>query len=169
MSVRWPSHGSSSATRRSFGHSTPSEPSRPTSPPASARKRLAETRTGTRSGIGASSATRTKRSSTMRPFSTSGINAIPEWLNARAFDRVDEQFIRPLAQFEIGLCDIFDNIGNLRIRHGRANQRTKLRIGVCLSAQCDLIKLLAVLLNAKNADVADVVMAASVDAAGNVD
>ena len=27
-SARWPSHGSSSATRRSFGHNTPSEPSR---------------------------------------------------------------------------------------------------------------------------------------------
>ena len=40
ISARWPSHGSSSATRRSFGQNTPSEPSRRTSSSASAKKPL---------------------------------------------------------------------------------------------------------------------------------
>src|SRR5580658_4544320 len=169
MSAKWPSHGSSSATRWSFGHATPSEPSRRISVSASAKNRFADTMTGTRSGTGASSATRTKRSSTIWPFSTSGIDALPERLDAGALDRVDEQLVGPLPQFEIGRGDVLDHVGDLRIGHGRADQRAKRGVLVGLAAKRDLIKLLAVLLDAENADMADMVMPAGIDAAGNVD
>src|SRR5580700_7194205 len=105
----------------------------------------------------------------MRPFSTSGIDALPKWFDAESPDGVDEQFVRPLPQFEIGRGDIFHDVGDLRVGDGRADQRTEFRIAVGRAAERDLIELLAVLLNAQNANVADVMMAARVDAAGNVD
>ncbi len=57
----------------------------------------------------------------------------------------------------------------MRVRHRGANQRAKLRVFVGLAPERDLIKLLAVLLDAENADVADMMMPAGIDAAGNVD
>src|SRR5208282_6147837 len=105
----------------------------------------------------------------MRPFSTSGIDALPERLDAGTLDRLDEQLVRPLPQLEIGGCDVLDDIGHLRVGNGRPDQRAKLGILVGLAAERDLIKLLAVFLHTKNADVADVVMAAGIDAAGNID
>ena len=56
-----------------------------------------------------------------------------------------------------------------RVRHGRTDQRAELRILVGAAAERDLIELLAVLLDAENADMADMMMAAGIDAAGNVD
>src|SRR5271154_875796 len=105
----------------------------------------------------------------MRPPSTSGIDALPKRLDAGALDRVDEQFVRPLPQFEIGRGDVLDHVGHLRIGHRRPDQRAERGILVGLAAERDLIKLLAVLLDAENADMADMVMAAGIDAAGNID
>src|ERR1700687_4906533 len=105
----------------------------------------------------------------MRPPSTRGIDALPERLDAGALDRVDEQFVRPLPQFEIGRGDVLDHVGDLRIGHGGPAQRAARGIFVGLAAERDLINLLAVLLDAENADMADMVMAAGIDAAGNVD
>src|SRR6202049_139146 len=105
----------------------------------------------------------------MRPFSTSGIDSLPKWLDAGGLDRIDEQFIPPLPQIEIGRSDAFDDFGHFGIRNCRSDQRAKLRILVGFAAQRDLIKLFAVLFDAENADVADMMVAASVDAAGNID
>src|SRR5581483_8729855 len=105
----------------------------------------------------------------MWPCLTSGINALPKWLDTRALDGIDEQLVRPIAQLDIGGRDIFHDVGHLCVRHGRAHQGAERGVLVGLAAERDLIKLLAVLLDPKNADVADVVMAAGVDAAGNVD
>src|SRR5262245_35319384 len=112
---------------------------------------------------------RTYWSSTILPVLTSGINTLPERLYAGAFHGIDEQFVRPPAQLNIGRGDILDHIGDLRVRHRRANQRPQLGVFVGLAAERDLIKLLAILLDAENADMADMVMAAGIDAAGNVD
>src|SRR5579862_7075935 len=105
----------------------------------------------------------------MRPFSTSGIDALLERLDAGALHRLDEAFLRPLPQLEIRGGDVLNNVGDLRVRHRRADQRAEPGIIVGTAAERDLIKFLAVLLDAENADVADVVMAASIDAAGNID
>ena len=82
---------------------------------------------------------------------------------------IDEQFVRPLAQLDIGRGDILDDVGHLRVGHRRTDQRAELGILVGLAAERDLIEFLAVLLDAENADMADMVMAAGIDAAGNID
>ena len=57
----------------------------------------------------------------------------------------------------------------MRIGHRRPDQLAERRVLVRLAADRDLIELLAVLLDAEDADMADMVMAAGIDAAGNVD
>src|SRR5215510_6390863 len=155
--------------RRLFGHSTPVGASRRAISAASARKRAAGTITGTPSGIGASSRIRTYSSATARPPLTSRIDTLPEWFNADALDRVEKDLVRPRAQLEIGRHDILDYVRHLGIRNGRANERTELGILIGLPADRDLEEFLAVLLDAEETDVADVMMAAGIDTAGDVD
>src|SRR5262249_52367131 len=169
MSASRSIQGATSAIRRSLGQITPTGASRSVRSRASARKRAAVSSTGTPSGSGASSSTRTYWSSTILPALTSGINTLPEWLDAGAFHGIDEQFIRPRAELDISGGDILDHIGDLHVRHRRADQRTELSVFVGLATERDLIKLLAVLLDAENADMADMVVAAGIDAAGNID
>ena len=80
-----------------------------------------------------------------------------------------EGLLRTLAQFQIGGDDVLDHVGDFGVAHRRANQRAEPGFLVGAPTDSDLIKLLVVLLDAENADVADVMMAAGVDAAGNVD
>ncbi len=56
-----------------------------------------------------------------------------------------------------------------RIGHRGADQGAELGLLVGAAADRDLVELLAVLLDAENADVADMMMAAGIDAAGDVD
>src|SRR5581483_12486516 len=105
----------------------------------------------------------------MRPPSTSGIDALPERLDAEPLDGIDKQFVRPLPQFEISGGNVLDDVGNLPIGDRGTDQRAKRGILIGLAAERDLIELLAVLLDAENADMADVMMAAGIDAAGNID
>src|SRR5215472_3520256 len=111
----------------------PSEPSRRINASASARKRCAGTMIGTRSGIGSSGPTRTWRSSTMRPFSMSGIDAVPEWFDAGALERIDKQLIAARAQRQIGGGDVLDHVGDLGVGHSRADQRAELGMIVGLA------------------------------------
>src|ERR1039458_8129393 len=104
-----------------------------------------------------------------RPRLTSGIDTLPEWLDAGAIDRLQEGFLRVLAQFEIGGDDVLDHVGDVGVAHRRADQRAERGGLVSPAADRDLIELFIVLLDAENADVADVMMAAGVDASGNVD
>src|SRR5215470_12707602 len=136
---------------------------------ASARSRAAGTIAGTPSGTGASSSTRRKRSSTTRPALTSSIDALLERLDAHAADGIDEQLVWPFAQLEVGGSYILDHVGDVAIRHRRPQELAEL--GVLAGAATDrhLVILLAVLLDPENADMADVMMAAGVDAAGDVD
>src|SRR6516165_5123787 len=117
---------------------------------ASAKNRTAGKTTATPSGTGASSTTRTKRSSMTRPALTSRIDALLEWIDADTRDGVDENLVRPLAQLEIGGGDV---------------------LGPLVGAAADrhLVVFLAVLLDAEDADMPDVMVTAGIDAAGDVD
>src|SRR5207248_7200350 len=120
-------------------------------------------------GSGASSATWTKASSDIFPFLTSGINPLPEWFDTEPLHRIDEQLVGIGAQREVGLNNILDHISDFGIGHRRPDQASELCVLVGAAANRDLIELLAVLLDTENADMADVMMTAGVDAAGNVD
>src|SRR5262245_14042949 len=100
-----------------------------------------------------------------RPLLMSGIYALLEGLHAETLDGLNEGFVRLLPQFEVGGDDLLDHVSNLRIRDGRSEQRSKLRPLVGTATKGDLIEFLAVLLDAENADVADVMVAAGIDAA----
>src|SRR5580700_11139420 len=108
-------------------------------------------------------------SAAILPFLTSGIDPLPERFDAEPLYRVDEEFVGTLAQRQIGFNDIFDHVGDFAVSHGGADQDTKFGVLVGTAADRDLIKFLAVLLDAQNADMADMMVAAGVDAAGNVD
>src|ERR1700719_1226228 len=161
--------GASSATLRLLGHRMPVGASRRASSSASAMKRAAGTMTGTPSGTGAPSSTRTNRSSTIRPALTSRMDALLEWLDADALDGVEENFAGAFAQLHVGGDDVLDHVDHLAGRHRRPEQGAEFRVLVGAAADRQLVIFLAVLLDAENADVADMVMAAGVDAAGNVD
>src|SRR5690349_5862313 len=105
----------------------------------------------------------------MRPALTSRIDTLPERLDTNALDRVEKDLVRPCAQLEISLDNVLDHVRHLGIGHGRADQRAKYGILVRLAADGHLIELLAVLLDAEEADVADVMVAAGIDAARDVD
>src|SRR5215470_12995467 len=105
----------------------------------------------------------------MRPPLTSRIDTLPERLDTNALDRVEKDLVRTRAQLEISFHDVLDHIRHLRVGHGWTDQRAEHRILVRLAADGHLIELLAVLLDAEEADMADVVMAAGIDAARDVD
>ena len=75
----------------------------------------------------------------------------------------------PLAQFDIGRDHVLDHIRDLVVGHRRTEQRAELGVLVGAAAERDLVELLAVLLDAENADMADMMMAAGIDAAGDID
>src|SRR5258708_7859189 len=136
---------------------------------ASAKSRVAGKTAATPSGTGASSSTRTKRSSMIWPALTSRINPLLEGIDADAGDRVDEKLLRPVAQLEIGGGDILDHVGDLPVRHRRTQNLAELGVLVGAAADRHLVIFLAVLLDAENADVPDVMVTAGIDAAGDID
>src|SRR5262245_42574398 len=116
---------------------------RSTNSRASAMSRAAGTITGTPSGNGASSSTRTKRSSTRRQPLTSCIDPLLERFDADTGDRVDEQFFGPLAQLEIGGGDILHHVGDLPIGHRWSENLAELGVLAGAAADRHLIVLLA--------------------------
>src|SRR5262245_41769598 len=86
---------------------------------------------------------------------------------------VDEAFRVAVAAREVALDELFDHVGNLGTREGRADdlaeRRAHARADLALvAADLDLVPLLAVLVDAEDAYVADVVMAAGVHATRDV-
>src|SRR5262249_9826844 len=136
---------------------------------ASATSRAAGNGTATPSGAGASSTPRAKRSSMPGPALTSRIDTLLEWIDADARDGVDKNLVRPLAQLEIGGGDVLDHVGDLVVWHRRTQDLAELGTLVGAAANRHLVKFLAVLLDAENADMPDVMVTAGVDAAGDVD
>src|SRR5665213_3960400 len=141
---------------RLFGQLTPVLPARDASASGFSRNRAAETRMAPSPGSSASSATWISGSVTIFPPLTSGIDALPEGLDAKPLDRVDEEFVGPRAQRQIGFDDILDHVGDVAIGHRGADQGSDLGVLVGAAADRDLVKFLAVLLDAENADMADV-------------
>src|SRR5215475_8416468 len=130
---------------RLFGQITPTLPERANSASGFSRKRAADTSTLPSAGSSAPSATWTKISSVIFPPLTSGIDALPEWLEAKPLHRVDEQFIRTGAQREIGLDDVLDDIRDLFELHRWPDQGAEFGFLVSAATDCDLVDFLAVL------------------------
>src|SRR5438132_124807 len=105
----------------------------------------------------------------MRPPLTSRIDTLPERLNTDALDRIEKDLVRPRAQLEISLDDVLDHIRHLGVGHGRTDQHAEQRVLVRLATDSHLKELLAVLLDTEESDMADVMMAAGIDAARDVD
>src|ERR1700761_5457726 len=154
---------------RLFGQITPTLAERANNASGFSRNRTAETSTAPSAGSSVPSATWANGSAVIFPPLTSGIDALPEWLDAEPLHRVDEQFVGPGAQRQISLDDILDDVGDFVEFHRRADQRAELGVLIGAAADGDLVDFLAVLLDAENADMADMVMAAGIDAAGNID
>src|SRR6266702_8112608 len=154
---------------RLFGQITPTLPARLSNASASLWKRSAGTRMSPPSGSVVSTASLTKLSSAIFPPLTSGIDALLERFDTEALYRVDEQLLRPLAQSQISFHDVLDDVGNLVELDAGADQIAKRGALVGTAADGDLVDLLAVLLDTENADMADMVMATGIDAAGDVD
>src|SRR2546430_9721183 len=96
------------------------------------------------------------------------IGALPEGPEAHAAQGVDEAFALG-AQGAIHLDHSLDGRRDFVLRHRRTDDFTERGEAVRRAAEGDLVPLLAVLVDAEDADVADVVMAAGVHAAGHLD
>src|SRR5262245_3525002 len=102
------------------------------------------------------------------------IYALLEWLDPDAPDSVYEPFGFAVPVGKVGTDQLFDDVGNLVPRERGADHlaegRRRARAGEPLvSADGNLIPLLAVLVDAQDPDVTDVVVAAGIHTAGNVE
>src|SRR5262245_39558409 len=98
-----------------------------------------------------------------------GIERLPERGLAEPAHGLEERLARARAQPQIRVDDRLHRIDDLVGREALADDVADGAILVARAAEGDLVELLALALDAKDADVADVVMAAGVDAAGNLD
>src|SRR5713101_6276387 len=120
-------------------------------------------------GIASSSATWTNASVVIFPFLTSGIDPLPERFDTKPLHGVNEKLVGTRAQCEVGLDNILDHVGDFAVRNSRPDQGADRGFFVGTAADRDLIEFLAVLLDAENADMADVMMATGIDATGYID
>src|SRR5579862_417306 len=95
------------------------------------------------------------------------IGGFLEGLESDAPQRVDET-LAVAAQVPIALDDALDGDGHLRLRHGGTDDLAERGDAGCRAAEADLVPLLAVLVDAQHTNVADVVMAAGIHAAGHL-
>src|SRR5262252_8046230 len=103
-----------------------------------------------------------------RPCLMSGIDPLLEGLDAETLYGFNERFVLPLPQLEVCGHDLLHHVADLGIGDGRSKEGAKFGPLVGSATKGDLVELLAVLLDAQNADMADMVMAAGIDAARNV-
>src|SRR5688572_16044599 len=111
---------------------------------------------------------------TRRPLMSVAIDAFLEGLDADAVHHLDEALGVAVAVLQIGFDESFDDIGNVSAGERRADDLAERHAGAraCLalvSPDFDLVPLLAVLVDAEDADVPDVVVAAGIHAAGDVE
>src|SRR6478752_2361716 len=112
---------------------------------------------------------------TRRSLISVAIDSSLEGLDADAMHHLDEPLGLAVAVLDIRLDQLLDHVGDFGARERRAEHLAKARararaVGVPLvAADFDLVPLLAVLIDAEDADVADVMVAAGVHAAGNVE
>src|SRR5256885_1981521 len=161
---------------------TPSVPvsARESSPSRRSSHRASGTMTSPRAGTSGNSplgprSSRCQLSATMRRSLISvAIYGFLEGFDPDAVHYVDETLGVAVAAREIAIDQFFDHVRDFGTREGRADDlaegRTAARSDFTLvPADLDLVPLLAVLVDAENADVADVVVAAGVHASGNIE
>src|SRR6185369_10466169 len=103
-----------------------------------------------------------------RPLIRVAIDAFLERLDANALHDVDEAFGVAVAVLEVALDQRLDHVGYVGAREGGPEDLAQ-RSGRLIAADLDLVPLLAVLVDAEDADVSDMVVAAGVHAAGDVE
>src|SRR5689334_5013136 len=158
----------SPALRRTPTRRPPSR-SRPGSiSPRSSCQRARLTMTAPSVGSGSPSATWRKGSATLTPFLMSGIELLLEWGQAEAAIGVEEA-LALLAAVEIDIDDRLHRIDDAVGGEGRADDVTNAGVLVGVAAERDLVELLALLVDAEDSDMADMMVAAGVDAAGDLD
>src|SRR5258708_17621226 len=111
---------------------------------------------------------------TRRSLISVAIDLFFERFDSDAMHHVNEALGLAVAAFEVALDQPLDHVGRLRAREGWPDHLAQgsLRAGAnfaLVTADLDLVPLLAVLIDAEDADMPDVVMAAGVHAAGNVE
>src|SRR5882762_3506376 len=97
-----------------------------------------------------------------------------ERFDADAVHHVNEALGVAVAAREVALDQLFDHVGDLGARERRADHLPERGAPAgtdfaLVAAHLDLVPLLAALVDAENADMADVVVAAGVHASGNVE
>src|SRR5580704_16501633 len=116
-----------------------------------------------------SSSPRCRQSSTLRlPSSTRSIKRLFERGLADAAIGFGEA-LAVLAQAQIGFDQPVDRSGHFFAFDGRSSDGADRRIVSGVAAERDLIDLFTVLIDTKDADMAEVMVAAGIDAAGNLD
>src|SRR5215472_10295826 len=163
---------SASRSGSSSGLSHTATSPRPRSAPRSARQSASGTIAGTPNGTSVSAAasrSRAQRSSTIAPSLMSrGIDALLERLDAEPPDGVDEALVL-VAALDVDVDQALDDVGHLLSGEGRADDLAERRLIALCAADRDLVPLLAVLVDAEHADVADVMVSAGVHAARHVE
>src|SRR5262245_25278010 len=131
-------------------------------------QRASVTMTAPASCSGSSSGTNRQGSSTMPVALMSGIELLLEGLQADAPVGVEEA-LAVGAYMQVGVDDGLDRAHHFGGAEGRAHDVAERGVLVGAAAERDLIELGAVLVDAEDADVADMVLAAGIDAAGDLD
>src|SRR5450432_3333954 len=136
------------------------------------RQTASGTITGASVGIDASASTSrssVQRSSTIaRSLMSCGILAFLERFDAQAAHRVDEAFVL-VPPLDEHVDQPFHDIGHLLCRERRADDLAERSLHALVTADRNLVPLLAVLIDTEHADVAHMVMTAGIHAARNIE
>src|SRR5260221_4727870 len=103
-----------------------------------------------------------------RPLISLAIDLFLEGRDADSLYDIDETLYLTVPALEVALDQAFDHVRQVGARERRTEDLAE-GGGRLISADLDLVPLLAVLIDAEDADVADVVVAAGVHAAGDVE
>src|SRR5262245_48639987 len=148
---------------------SPSGPSRSRRADRSACQRASDTMMAPSAGRAAPSSRTCQASVRARPSrSMSGIEALLERVEADPAVGVEEA-LASAAQAHVGGDNRFDRGDDAICGEGRADDVSERGRFVGAAAECHLVELLALLVDAENADMADMVMAAGIDTAGDLD
>src|SRR5437867_7188769 len=163
------SAASSSGSSSDFSHTPVSPRARSASPSArhSTSGTIAATPSGTSAGDAASRSSVHRSSTIAASLMSRGIDALLERLDAEPADGIDEALVL-VALVDVDVDETADDLGHFIRRERRADDLAQRRVLALAAADRNLVPLLAVLVDAEHADVADVMVAAGVHAARDV-
>src|SRR5512132_2918880 len=138
------------------------------SPCHSASGTITGTPAGTSPSVVASRNSVQRSATTARSLMSGGIDALFERLEAQSPNRVDEALVR-MAAFDVDIDQARDHVRHFGRRERRADHLAERRVVALRATDRHLVPLAAVLVDAEDADVADVVMPAGVHAARDVE